>query len=61
MKQIVFTIARDKAGLKITTTSSLADHEDKDTRTFAVILISTMERLTAKYNAQGISVLFEVE
>ena len=61
MNQIVFTITRDKDGLNVTTTSALADYEDKKVRTFAVCLLSTMKRLAEKYNARHIDVLFEVE
>lgn len=61
MKQIVFTIKRVPQGLKVVTTSALADKEDRWTQTFSVCLMSTMERLTMKYNGLGFSVLFEVE
>ena len=58
---IVFTIKRVPQGLKVTTKSLLANENDKCSQTFAMCLMSTMERLTMKYNEQGISVLFEVE
>ena len=61
MDKIVFTIKRVPQGLKIVTTSALADEEDRWTQTFSVCLMSTMERLTMKYGKRGISVLFEVE
>lgn len=61
MKQIVFTIKRVPQGLKVVTTSALADEDDRLTLTFSICLMSTMERLTMKYNERDISVLFEVE
>lgn len=60
-KMIVFTVKRVPHGLKVVTTSALADEEDRWTLTFSVCLMSTMERLTMKYNQRDISVLFEVE
>lgn len=61
MDKIVFTIKRVPRGLKVVTTSALADEEDRCVQTFSVCLMSTMERLTMKYNQRDISVLFEVE
>lgn len=61
MKKIIFTITARQYGITIKTTSALADTEDKAIESVRVALLHEMNRLTSKYNAKDIAVLFEVE
>lgn len=61
MKQIIFTIIKNTDSVTVKTKSLLADKKDKEIITYAVMLLTTMNKLTDKYNQRGVAVLFEVE
>ena len=61
MKQIIFTIVKSTDSVTVKTKSLLADKADREITTYAVMLLTTMGKLTSKYNDNGIAVLFEVE
>lgn len=61
MKQIIFTITKSTDCITVKTKSLLADKEDKSIITYAVMLLTTMNQLTSKYNNKGFAVMFDVE
>ena len=60
-KQIIFTVLRGEYGIYIKSKSLLVDTEDREIKSVACNLLGEMRKLTKKYNARNIAVLFEID